>query len=110
MADGATNRMTTGMAGVFAVGTEDACRLLNAGARIGSLSDAFLRRWLAGGLAWQRVAVDAVEFDGALRGTGIEMVKLCMAFVALWGRMCQQARWGGFRALELMQPVSEVAR
>lgn len=89
MADGATTRMATGMtaaaqrkaqfgqfftlpaiagfmAGLFAVGTEDACHLLDAGAGIGSLSDAFLRRWLAGELACQRVAVDAFEIDEAL--------------------------------------------
>lgn len=35
------------MAGLFAPGTEDACHLLDAGAGIGSLSDAFLRCWLA---------------------------------------------------------------
>lgn len=45
---------------LFAVGTEDAFRLLNAGAGIGSLSDAFLRCWLAGGLDCHRVAVDGV--------------------------------------------------
>ena len=73
MADGAITRVATGMvaaaerkaqlgqfltrpaiarfmAGLFAAMTEDTCRLLDAGAGIGALSDAFLRRWLAGWL------------------------------------------------------------
>lgn len=54
------------MAGLFASGTEGACRLLDAGAGIGSLSDAFLRRWLAGGFTYQQVEVDAFEIDQAL--------------------------------------------
>ncbi len=54
------------IAGLFAAMPEDTCRLLDAGAGIGSLSDAFLRRWLAGGLDCQRVAVDAFEIDKAL--------------------------------------------
>lgn len=54
------------MAGLFTALPEDTCRLLDAGAGIGSLSDAFLRRWLAGGLRCQRVEVDAFEIDRAL--------------------------------------------
>jgi adenine-specific DNA-methyltransferase len=54
------------MAGLFAPGTEDACRLLDAGAGSGSLSDAFLRRWLAGGLVCQWVSVDAFDIDETL--------------------------------------------
>ena len=54
------------VAGLLAAGTEDACRVLGADAGIGALSDAFLRRWLAGGLGCQRVAVDACEINAAL--------------------------------------------
>ena len=56
------------MAGLFADRTEDAdiCRLLDAGAGIGSLSDAFLQRWLAGGFPCRRVEVDAFEIDSSL--------------------------------------------
>jgi hypothetical protein len=54
------------MAGLFAAGTDDTCRLLDAGVGIGALSDAFLWRRLAGGLGCQRVEVDAFEIDEAL--------------------------------------------
>jgi adenine-specific DNA-methyltransferase len=39
------------------------CRLLDAGAGIGSLSSAFLKRWQSGDLRFQRVEVDAFEID-----------------------------------------------
>lgn len=42
------------------------CRLLDAGAGIGSLSDAFLGRWQSGGFHFQRVALDAFEIDDSL--------------------------------------------
>jgi adenine-specific DNA-methyltransferase len=41
------------------------CRLLDAGAGIGSLSAAFLDRWRGGGLHFQHVEVDAFELDHA---------------------------------------------
>jgi adenine-specific DNA-methyltransferase len=53
------------MAGLFPDGTGH-CRLLDAGAGIGSLSAAFLDRWRAGGLHFQRVDVDAFELDPLL--------------------------------------------
>ncbi len=53
------------MASLFPDGTGD-CRLLDAGAGIGSLSAAFLDRWRNGGLCFRRVAVDAFELDSAL--------------------------------------------
>lgn len=42
------------------------CRLLDAGAGIGSLSDAFLERWQSGGFHFQRVELDAFEIDDSL--------------------------------------------
>lgn len=42
------------------------CRLLDAGAGIGSLSDAFLRRWTQGGFQFSGVILDAFEFDASL--------------------------------------------
>ena len=42
------------------------CRLLDAGAGIGSLSAAFLDRWVSGGFHFQHVEVDAFELDHAL--------------------------------------------
>lgn len=42
------------------------CRLLDAGAGIGSLSAAFLDRWRLGGLHFQRVELDAFEIDRTL--------------------------------------------
>lgn len=42
------------------------CRLLDAGAGIGSLSAAFLERWRSGGLQFERVELDAFEIDDSL--------------------------------------------
>lgn len=53
------------MAGLFPDG-EGVCRLLDAGAGIGSLSAAFLDRWRDGGFHFKQVGVDAFEFDSAL--------------------------------------------
>lgn len=50
------------MAGLFS-DDAGACRLLDAGAGIGSLSAAFLDRWRAGELHFQSVALDAFELD-----------------------------------------------
>ena len=53
------------MAGLFPDGN-GSCRLLDAGAGIGSLSAAFLDRWRDGGFHFQRVEVDAFELDRGL--------------------------------------------
>jgi adenine-specific DNA-methyltransferase len=53
------------MAGLFPDGTGN-CRLLDAGAGIGSLSAAFLEKWRTGGFHFQRVEMDAFELDHAL--------------------------------------------
>lgn len=53
------------MVGLFPPAT-GFCRLLDAGAGIGSLSAAFLDRWLAGNFAFQNVEVDAFEVDETL--------------------------------------------
>ncbi len=42
------------------------CYLLDAGAGIGSLSDAFLERWQSGGFHFQRVELDVFEIDDSL--------------------------------------------
>ncbi len=42
------------------------CHLLDAGAGIGSLSDAFLERWHSGGFHFQKVVLDAYEIDNSL--------------------------------------------
>ena len=55
----------TFMAGLFPP-AEGTCRLLDAGAGIGSLASAFLERWSSGGFGFQRVEVDAFEIDGSL--------------------------------------------
>ncbi|MFP4601494.1 MAG: Eco57I restriction-modification methylase domain-containing protein [Halochromatium sp.] len=55
------------MAGLFADGQGE-CRLLDAGAGIGSLSTAFLERWRSGGFGFERVSVDAFELDSTLIG------------------------------------------
>ena len=53
------------MAGLFPP-SEGICRLLDAGAGIGSLSAAFLERWRSGVLRFQRVELDAFEIDRSL--------------------------------------------
>jgi len=53
------------MAGLFP-DSGGVCRLLDAGAGIGSLSAAFLERWRSGGLNFQSVELDAFEIDNAL--------------------------------------------
>ena len=60
-------RIAKFMADLFPDG-EGVCRLLDAGAGIGSLSAAFLDRWVDGGLHFQRVELDAFELDPALIG------------------------------------------
>lgn len=54
------------MAGLFPRTAIGSCRLLDAGAGIGSLSAAFLERWASGDLDFQRVEVDAFEIDDGL--------------------------------------------
>lgn len=53
------------MAGLFPP-AEGTCRLLDAGAGIGSLAAAFLERWSSGGFRFQRVELDAFEIDRSL--------------------------------------------
>jgi len=53
------------MAGLFPDST-GVCRLLDAGAGIGSLSAAFLERWVSGSLHFQRVELEAFEIDHTL--------------------------------------------
>ena len=53
------------MAGLFPA-ADGSCRLLDAGAGIGSLSAAFLKRWSSGGFGFQRVELDAFEIDETL--------------------------------------------
>ncbi len=63
------------MAGLFSQRSGDTCRLLDAGAGIGSLSVAFLERWVAGRFDFQRVEVDAFEIDGCLHPYLIQLLK-----------------------------------
>jgi len=60
-------RTATFMAGLFP-DANGKCRLLDAGAGIGSLSDAFLERWRSGGFHFQRVELDTFEIDDSLHG------------------------------------------
>ncbi|TVQ07332.1 MAG: hypothetical protein EA368_14570 [Leptolyngbya sp. DLM2.Bin27] len=54
------------MASLFTPGSTDCCRLLDAGAGGGSLSAAFLDRWVSGSFNFQRVELDAFEVDQTL--------------------------------------------
>lgn len=53
------------MASLFPDGQGE-CRLLDAGAGIGSLSAAFLERWRSSGFGFDRVDLDAYELDSSL--------------------------------------------
>ena len=54
------------MASLFPAGGTGDCRLLDAGAGIGSLSMAFLDRWRHGDFCFRKVVVDAFEIDPLL--------------------------------------------
>lgn len=54
------------MAGLFTPATGVACRVLDPGAGIGSLSSAFLERYISGNLAFSKVEVTAFELDTIL--------------------------------------------
>ena len=54
------------MAGLFIPATEGNCRLLDAGAGIGSLSSAFLERCISGGLSFEKIELVAFEIDDLL--------------------------------------------
>ena len=54
------------MASLFHPSRISICRLLDAGAGIGSLSAAFLERWASGGFDFRRVEADAFELDDRL--------------------------------------------
>ncbi|MHC4397670.1 MAG: Eco57I restriction-modification methylase domain-containing protein [Planctomycetota bacterium] len=59
-------RIAQFMAKLFVRTSGDNCRLLDAGAGIGSLSAAFLDRWVSGGFDFKRVELDAFEIDETL--------------------------------------------
>lgn len=57
------------MASLFSASTARECRLLDPGAGIGSLTAAFLDRWIAGGFGFESAHVTACEIDSMLRET-----------------------------------------
>jgi len=59
-------RIAQFMAGLFVQTISNKCHLLDAGAGIGSLSAAFLERWISGGFDFKRVEIDAFEIDETL--------------------------------------------
>lgn len=54
------------MAGLFQSSISDNCRLLDAGAGIGSLSSAFLDRCVSGSLNFEKIELSAFELDNVL--------------------------------------------
>lgn len=54
------------MTDLFAPGVSEKCLLLDAGAGIGSLSEAFLDKWVSGGFNFNSVKTDAFEIDESL--------------------------------------------
>ncbi len=65
------------MAGLFTSTASDECRLLDAGAGIGSLSSAFLERCAAGALPLARVDLSAFEMDSALHDELADSLAAC---------------------------------
>ncbi|MGB3201671.1 MAG: Eco57I restriction-modification methylase domain-containing protein [Nodosilinea sp.] len=57
------------MAGLLTQGPVNECLLLDAGAGIGSLSTAFLNRWVSGELKFHQVNLDAFEVDRGLHSS-----------------------------------------
>jgi adenine-specific DNA-methyltransferase len=55
------------MAELFTPNSHSHCRLLDPGAGIGSLCDAFLNRWISGDLKFKNVHLDAFEIDPFLQ-------------------------------------------
>lgn len=68
--------------------------MLDAGAGIGALSYAFLRRWLAGRLACQRMAVDAVEIGGAAAGDWRRDGQVVHGLCGVWRGRCVSGHVG----------------
>lgn len=64
------------MACLFAESTLPVCRLLDPGAGIGSLSSAFLERWVAGGFGFKSVELTACEIDIDLRAVLVRAMAL----------------------------------
>ena len=58
--------IATFMASLFSQSKGGTCRLLDAGAGIGTLSEAFLDRWVIGNHSYDRVEIDAFEIDEGL--------------------------------------------
>jgi len=69
------------MAGLFTKGSMDKCRLLDAGAGMGSLSVAFLERWASGGFDFKCVEIDAFEIDEDLHPHLSKILKKYMEYL-----------------------------
>lgn len=65
------------MAGLFTSTASDECRLLDAGAGIGSLSNAFLERCVAGALSLARVDLSVFEMDASLHDDLTDSLVAC---------------------------------
>jgi len=84
------------MASLFDESTLPACRLLDPGAGIGSLSSAFLERWIAGGFHFHSVELTAFEIDPELREAFIRTMalyeqKAAFAYELIPGDFIEQA-------------------
>ena len=61
-----SNGIARFMTDLFAPREHNTCLLLDAGAGLGYLSEAFLEKWVAGGLNFTELLVDAFEIDSSL--------------------------------------------
>lgn len=107
------------MASLFPESNLPACRLLDAGAGVGSLTCAFLDRWAAGGFGFKRVTAFAHEIDDTLR-VHLEKTLACYSerldltaqvtagdFIELAAEMCQQGK-GGYTHAILNPPYKKI--
>lgn len=107
------------MASLFPESNLPACRLLDAGAGVGSLTCAFLDRWAAGGFGFKRVTAFAHEIDDTLRvhlektlacySERLDLTALVTAgdFIELAAEMCQQGK-GGYTHAILNPPYKKI--
>lgn len=110
------------MASLFAAGGDPECRLLDAGAGVGSLSSAFLERCTGAELRFDKVHVTAFELDSLihddLRGTLSRYPsRLPMSYEIVGGDFIEQAVHGlpleeanGFTHAILNPPYQKISR
>jgi len=109
------------MAGLFPEISGGACRLLDAGAGIGSLSGAFLEKCISSKLAFGKIDISAFEFDERLHGelkntlatylkrTPLSYEVICGDFIEEAINRIQFGNGGGFTHAILNPPYKKIS-